>query len=141
MKPATIKKHAERWVAHHCVVYEFAKRTYRRNGTGALFTFAEDLYHGCFDAVGFDGRKWRLIQWTSPAGVSARRSKIEQQFMARLNPRDADERSALAATTTVELWAYVGRRVFQVWEWSWDRWTWSERRERLIAPAAPRRNA
>jgi hypothetical protein len=139
VKPATIRANAMGWAKENLLVWEHAKKTIRHGARGQPFTVAEDLLHGSFDIVGFDGCLWRLIQYTSVGGMSARRRKIDARFVSRMDEFDVHVRRRLVETTSVELWGYCGRRRFKVQSFKWATWAWSVRPRYIEAPKKEKR--
>jgi hypothetical protein len=92
---------------------------------------AEDFF-GCFDAIHVhpnDG--WRLIQWSSLAGVYARRKKVAERFCEPLQAIAGPD--LLQRVGSVEVWGWVRGSGFRFWRYNYLdvkvlglQWAWTE---------------
>jgi hypothetical protein len=133
---ATVTKHGRDYFLRRCLAWEFAKKSMFRDKDGQVRTYAEDLFHGCFDAIGvMPSGRLLLVQWTSDnsGAVSYRRRKIEERYMARFvaattvgTPAWAELKARLMGHQSVELWAYIARTGFQIYRFDFDRWVWAK---------------
>lgn len=127
---ATVSKHAKAWIQAHCCAWQFAGKVAKRipdesqESGFRTITQEEDLFHGCFDGIGF--RKGQgaplYIQWTTQGAVSARKLKVHAQFIRRF--RGADPAWLKAHLGRVYVWGYVPRKGFETHRWDWDDWAW-----------------
>lgn len=106
-----------------------------------IFSVAEDLFNGCFDAVLIAGTEPALfVQWSSLDGVRARRHKVHDRFLSILH-RDATEHYHLRALDVryrCEVWGWVKATGFRCWRWSFCHSAWRER-AMVDSPALKRR--
>ena len=100
-----------------------------------IIALAEDLLNGCFDALAVGAGHTLAVQVTSQtddrSSVSHRKRKIEREFLKHYPPRQPPG-------VCVQLWAWVNREGFRVWEWEHGTRTWREWPEMLRSPELKR---
>jgi hypothetical protein len=94
------------------LVLKSGKRIVRKPD-GSMFALAEDLF-SAFDLMGVSAAaRPRFVQVTSQtrsrSTVAARQRKVEENFLKPLGFR--------FVSCAVEVWAWVDRTGFRVWEW------------------------
>jgi len=131
----TINRHARAMFEPLTVVREYAHKKMVRHAEGA-FTVAEDLFNGCFDGIGITVEAVLLcVQWTSgnTGAISYRKRKIEAQFAGPIAdstyslPEWGKIKERFADRIIVQLWAWIDREGFRVFEWDWLIWGWTEK--------------
>lgn len=144
-KGKEIERKGRRIIAAAYDAYQFSQKAVKFVPGKGPFTLAEDLLHGTVDAIAIRvGEPTLLVQMTTLDGVDARKRKITDQLVCRLETWTDELDKALKKKWLrehyhLQIWAWVTRRGFRVLPFSWENWTWGRWDDGyLISPPLPK---